>query len=173
MWHDQRGFTIVELIVVIVVIGILSTLAATRLLGRENIAAPAFAQQARAMIRYGQKLAVAQNRPVFVAVTSSRVALCYDSGCAAAVAAPGGGNTGSATTLAACGGTGWYCEGVPSGVTLDSPTTLMFFDEQGRPFAGTDIQGSDISTFSVTTIAVTGAAGSENVIVEPETGYVH
>lgn len=173
MWHDQRGFTVVELIVVIVVIGILSTLAAARLLGREDVAAPAFAQQARAMIRYGQRLAVAQNRPVFIAVTSSRIALCYDSGCTVTVVAPGGGNTGSATTLAACGGTAWYCEGVPSGVMLDSPTTLMFFDEQGRPFAGTDIQGSDISTFSMATIAVTGGAGSQSVIVEPETGYVH
>jgi hypothetical protein len=49
----------------------------------------------------------------------------------------------------------------------------MFFDEQGRPFAGTDTPGTDNSTFATLTIAVTGAAASANVIVERETGYVY
>lgn len=163
----------IELVVVIVVVGILSTLAAAQFIGRGNFDAPAFAQQTRAMLRFGQKLAVAQNRPVFVSISANRVALCFDAACSTTVAAPGGSNTGSNATLAACGNPSWYCEGVPGDVALASPAALMFFDAQGRPFAGTDAPGTDHSTFATLAIAVNGSAASESVLVEQETGYVH
>ena len=165
----------VELIVVIVIVGILSTLAAAQLVDRGTIDAPAFAQQTRAMLRFGQKLAVAQNRPVFVSIAANRVALCFDgtAACGARVQAPGGSNTGREATLAACGDAAWYCEGVPDGVVLVSSAALIYFDGQGRPFAGIDPTGTDTSTFATLTIALNGSAASENVIVEPETGYVH
>lgn len=49
----------------------------------------------------------------------------------------------------------------------------MFFDQQGRPFAGSDSVGTDNSTFVTLSIAVSGAEASDNVVVERETGYVH
>lgn len=169
---NSKGFTIVELIVVMVLVGILSTLAAARLMDRGDIEAPAFGQQARSMLRYGQKLAIAQNRPVYVSGTPARIALCFNAACTQRVIAPAG-NTDTAATRAACGSTTWYCEGVPAGVTIASAVAGMYFDEQGRPFAVTDPVGSDVSTFASLTITLTGSAASDVIVVEPETGYVH
>lgn len=173
MRSNKAGFTMVELIVVIVVIGILSTLAAVRFVDRVSVDVPAFAQQVRGMIRYGQKLAIAQNRPVFVSGTSNRVALCFDASCTQKVTAPGSGNSGSSESQAACNNSTWYCEGVPSGVVLGTTGWTMFFDQQGRPFAGADSIGTDISNFATLSLVVTGGTISENITVEQETGYVH
>ena len=56
----------VELIIVLVVIGILSALTFGRFFVRGDYDAAGFAAQARATLRYGQQLAIAQNRPIYV-----------------------------------------------------------------------------------------------------------
>ena len=63
------GFTMVELIMVIVIVGVLAAVAASRFFVRTGFDVAAFAEQVRAMARYAQKLAVAQNRVVWVTGT--------------------------------------------------------------------------------------------------------
>jgi MSHA pilin protein MshC len=53
------GFTLIELIAAILVVGILVAIAAPRLFGSDNFRARSLAEEAAAAIRYGQKLAVA------------------------------------------------------------------------------------------------------------------
>lgn len=172
-----RGFTMVEMVIVIVVLGILSAVAASRFIDRGNFDAPAYAGKVKSLLRYGQKLAVAQNRPVYASVFTDAVALCFDAACAVPVPAPSGANSGSAATLAACSGSGtWYCEGKPQDVPMTAGVTLphtFFFDEQGRPFSGSDATGSDASSFAGLAITIGAGAGAQAVNVEPETGYVH
>ena len=172
-----RGFTMVEMVIVIVVLGILSAVAASRFVDSGNFDAPAYAGRVKSLLRYGQKLAVAQNRPVYASVSVSAVALCFDAACAVPVPAPSGANSGGAATLAACSGSGtWYCEGKPQDVPLTAGVALpytFFFDEQGRPFSGSDATGSDTSTFAGLAITIGAGTSAQAVTVERETGYVH
>lgn len=164
----------VELIVVIVLIGIISTVAVSRFADTKQFAVSAYAQEIKSLAQYGQKLAIAQNRALYVAVTPTRAAVCYDASCNQPVLAPGGGNSGRAETVTACGNPAWLCEGVPTGLAMAAaPAGTMFFNAAGRPFAGGDSPASDTSTFATLTITITGGDTPQVVTIERETGYVH
>lgn len=184
------GFTIVELITVLVVMGILGAVAVARFFDNGPIQAREFADQAKAVIRYGQKLAIAQNRPIYVSATGDRFALCTQPACAAGnlVTAPAGNNSGTTVTKVQCQTGGsyvstWMCEGKPDGLTVASNRAaevgangMFFFDAMGRPYNAADATNplGTASTFT-TPLTVTFGAGATtvNVTVEAETGYVH
>jgi MSHA pilin protein MshC len=168
-----RGFTLIELIAVIVIVGILGAVAAGRFFTSSNIDGRPFADQLAGTLRYGQKMAIAQNRNVFARINSSGVALCYQADCAvgARVLAPGGGNSASSATQAACQDATWACEAPPSGVTVGT-TNQFYFDPVGKPFAVADTAPTPTSTFSTLAIAIGGSI-VRTVTVEAETGYVH
>lgn len=173
VWRSQRGVTMVELIAVLIIIGVLGAIAATRFFDRTGFDADAFTDQTRAMLRYGQKLAVAQNRPVYASISTTRIALCFDSDCKATsgVTAPSGANSGSKRTLENCEqSTSWFCEGVPNGVTqtVSGPAALFAFDALGKPHAVTTTGG--LANFQRVEVRI---SGDRIIKVEPETGYVH
>lgn len=177
-----RGFTLVELITVMVLLGILSALAASRFQTTEIVDVRAFADTSATMLRYAQKLAIAQNRPVYVRIQANSLALCFNSsGCAFLtdrVPAPAGRNSASSVTQAACAAdTKWYCEGVPAGLEMRlTPTAAgMFFDAQGKPYALSDIGPGAVSSFQTSTLQILNSRSglSSNLTLEGETGYVH
>lgn len=166
--RSARGFTMVELIVVMVLIGILAAIAASRFFDRSGFDAAAFTDQARALLRYGQKAAIARNHPVFVQLDDQRIALCYGApkgNCADAdrVAAPASGMGGKATETH-CQDERWYCIGVPDGVQVSLSAVLseFRFDALGRPVGPRD---SLVMT-------ITSAGETRTVTVNQETGYV-
>ena len=166
-----RGFTLAELIVMLVVMGIVTTFAVGKFADQTSFDVPGFAERLRSTVRFAQKVAIAQNRAVYISIQSGRLAACFDAGCTSQVSAAGS-NSGSAETLAACGNATWACEGSPSGVSLSSTSALFYFDALGRPFGGSDSYNG-ASTFTTHTITVSGSGLSSAVTVEADTGYVH
>lgn len=190
----RAGFTMVELIMVIVLIGILGAVAGSRFFDKQVYEARAFADQAKALIRYAQKLAIAQNRPVYVRSTPAGFAVCFDFSVATGTVcntaadlaqAPGGSNNGTTATRAFCvfpaGGAyvaNWACLGSP-GIGIAStaarnemaPNGFFFFDAAGRPFnSGNAVDG--VSGFTRLTLNFSSGNQTATLNVEAETGYV-
>jgi MSHA pilin protein MshC len=200
--RPAAGFTMVELVVVMVLIGILSSVAVARYFDNRAFEAKEYADQVRAIIRYGQKVAVAQNRPIYVIADGNRFALCSAPVCTAAnaVATPAGSNSGSTSSRAQCRINGdyvatWMCEAPPAGTLIAGnsanevgPNGYFYFDAMGRPYARANAGNITAvnpagapSTFGVVAgqavlqpmnITVTSGANNVVIVVQPETGNV-
>lgn len=143
------GFTLVELLLVMVIAGILAAVAVPRLTQRSAFDTRGFADQLAATVRFAQKLAHAQRREVHVQFSTNQATLCYAAASPCTNPAPGP------------GGEKPYTVAAPAGVTIVSPVAALGFDAGGRPniLARLDIQ--------------VNGSGTHVVQVERETGYVH
>ena len=72
---SARGFTLIELIMVIVILGVLAVYAAPRIFNIGDFNARGFHDETLALLRYAQKTAVAQRRTVCVTVAATGVTL--------------------------------------------------------------------------------------------------
>jgi MSHA pilin protein MshC len=169
-----HGFSFVELILVLILVGILAATVIPRFFDSKTYDTRAYFDRTQAMLRYAQKIAIAENRNVYVRLDGSSIALCYDSGCATTVTAASGSNSGSSATKAACTigaaySSAWACEAPPGGVTVTAATTF-YFSPLGKPYALADTPST--SNFSQLAVAIGGDL-TRTVYVEAETGYVH
>ncbi|MCW5619970.1 MAG: prepilin-type N-terminal cleavage/methylation domain-containing protein [Burkholderiales bacterium] len=143
-----RGFTLIEICTVMMVLAVLAVMVLPRLMGRRDVDTLALHDRALAMVRYAQKVAVAQDVPVFVVTAGNALSLCFDAACSAPVADPAGSGP-----LGVQAGS--------AGLTLTSSATLFSFDGLGRP-----------STAPVV-FTIGGVAPARTFTVEQETGYAH
>lgn len=95
----QRGFTLVELIMTLIVVGVISAVAIPRFFDTNIFQSRGAADQVKAALRYAQKVAIAQHRPVHAAISQG------SSGCAAALA---GGHVDCAIPVAVVSQTFWF-----------------------------------------------------------------
>jgi MSHA pilin protein MshC len=152
---NLRGFTMVELIVTIMVIGILAVNILPRWSGNSGFDERSFRDRVVAGLRYAQKSAIASRRTVCASFSSPPASVTFMISTLPPVAA-------DCTTGAALVGP----ENTPLVVT--APGTVNFaalpadviFDAAGRPAAGALIN-------------VSGLAAALVITVEAETGYVH
>jgi len=78
---DRRmsvGFSMLELVVVLVVVGALAAVALPRMLKLGDLDEPAFADEVASTLRYARKLATATRRVVCVSVASDGITLTMD-----------------------------------------------------------------------------------------------
>jgi MSHA pilin protein MshC len=156
---NHKGFTLTELVMVIVLIGIIAAFVAPQLGNVSATKAGVFASKLQADVRYAQNLAMTRNQRT--RVTFRMVPNGYDvtlGGNPVADPARGGNlsvtlNTGDyvGVNLSFIGFTGSYVE----------------FDSLGVPYDG---GGTLAAAKSVT---VTGGGSSYNVTVQPQTGAVN
>lgn len=178
--RSAAGFTIVELITVIILMGILGAIGASRFFDNTAFENRAYADQAKAILRYAQKLAVTENRFIFVRTDGNSFAVCSTLACGGGslISAPGGSNSGSRATRANClqGGAynaAWMCEGRPANVNVTGlPANAMYFDALGRPYNGTDPVGNSSTIVAPQVIRFSSGANASQITIWPETGYV-
>jgi MSHA pilin protein MshC len=84
----RNGFTLVEMTAVLVVLGLLAAIAIPRLISGDAFSSLGFYNASQAVVRYAQKVAVAQRRNVFVVVSAGGIAACYDAACTSRVPSP-------------------------------------------------------------------------------------
>lgn len=156
-----RGFTLIELILVIIIMGVLAAVVAPRLLNTSEFSARGFHDETMAILRYAQKTAIAQRRAVCVTVTPTQLTLTQFKG-----------NPAPATCAAATLAQAPQIYGPP-------PTELPFSTQRAKgstslstilpgPFQFTPLGSTDQT--SLITISV---ANSTPIYVEATTGYVH
>ena len=76
----QAGFTMIELITVMIVVGILAVVAIPRLADRSDFENRGFQDETRSLLRYAQKSAIAKRRNVCVNLAATGVTLMIDDG---------------------------------------------------------------------------------------------
>ena len=161
----ERGFTLIELIMVIVLLGVLGVVAAPRMFNSTDFYARGFHDETLALLRYAQKAAIAQRRTVCVAFSAPEPASATLSIASTA---------GDSVCNTSLSGPNKRCDGGPTGPTgcitaradvsySTSPLTLSF-NGLGQP---------DAPSSTTVQVANNGVAISSTVTIEAETGYVH
>jgi MSHA pilin protein MshC len=153
-----RGFTLIELVMVIVLLGILAVFIAPKFAGVSVFNVRGFHDETMAYLRYAQKTAVAQRRTVCVefaadSITLSVASIAESYNCDAFLTGPRGEPQAKAT--AKTGVT--YAAGV-------APAAFKF-DGLGQPVDGSG------NSLAIQELHVADAGRS--IWVEPVTGYVH
>ena len=156
--RDPAGFTLIELVTVLIIVGIVSIFAASRFVNRTAFDEFGFFQASLSAVRYAQKIAMASGCDIRVTFDATGVTLrqWIDTGNNSCdFASPGA----VLTALPRPGG-GNFTTTAPAGVAVSG--TDFFYDQTGIPRT---LAGAVIAVETTTTI------GGRTLSVAPQTGF--
>jgi len=151
----QAGFSLVELVTVMVLLGILSVMVLPRFFDNDIYKERGFQDLFAADVRFAQKKARFSGCEVRVLTTSGSYNITQRAGCSSgtfSVAVSRLGDTSDPVS-----------ESAPSGVTLTVDD--FYFDSRGRPW--------DNATSTLWNSSVDLSVGSKTLRIEAETGYTY
>ena len=155
--QKQIGFTLIELIVVLVITGVLASVGLSRFSTTGSFEARGFTEASLTSIRYAQKLAVTSGCHVRVQINTTNLEVARWPTCRPS-------NHSDPTTLIRHPkNTGDFSNPIPAGLAVTN--TDIYFDSIGQPFT----TSSDTALTSVTNITI----GARQIRIEPETGFPH
>ena len=157
--RHSTGFTLVELVTVIMLVGIMAVLAGSRFFSKSTFDERGFFELSIQAVRYAQKIAIASGCDVRVQFTSRGYTLKEWINGASCAADP----TDTGLTLLQRPGGGDFTDTKPSDISVGSAT--LYFDSIGRP---RDVSGSFGTLLSSATNVT---IGSRTLTIEPETGF--
>ncbi len=130
----KRGFTLIELVMVMIVVGVLAVFAVPRMLDLTSWRLRAFADEMQSTTAAMQRLALAQRKPVIATFTTSGVSFAYVAGaalgsvtCPVAVA--------SCLTAASVGTATFNALNGGNAVTVPNPLTISVTDGTATQYA--------------------------------------
>ena len=149
----ESGFTIVELVAVMVIVGIIAAVSAPRFVGADAFEARGSYGTLTSALRYAQKTAIAQRKTVYASVNTSARVVClgYTNDCSSAVLDP-------ATQTA-------YTKTLSSNVNITASASTIGFDGLGRPVPNTT------ATLTIQNTVVPSES-TRPITIEQDTGYV-
>lgn len=168
--RGERGFTLIELIMVVLLLGILAAYAAPRLFNRNDLNARGFHDETLAYLRYAQKTAIAQRRMVCVTfnttTTPHTAVLTMENPTPTATPMP---TVTCGTNVVGPRGDSAATVSAEAGVTYSSATSLIF-DGLGQPVSDARVPLTGNITVRV---ASGGTPIAQSITIEAGTGYVH
>lgn len=166
------GFTIVELVITLMVVGILAAITIPRFTSTSDFDVRGYYDSVANALRYAHKIAIAQRRTVYVKLDTAtgQVSLCFANSFPCSSAADQ-----VPTSL----GEKPYVVSAPSGASLSYSPALasdtFYISSLGKPYRSSDPLPSDTSStssFLTTTITIAGDGTTRTIVVEKESGYV-
>jgi len=164
----EQGFTLIELVMVIVLLGVLAVFAAPRLINSGDTNARGFHDTTLSYLRYAQKTAIAQRRTVCVAFASTSASLriannagVFDCSGSNGTVLSGPDGKPSASVSGAS-----YAAATVNGIACLATPAAFSFDGLGQPV-------SSIGTAIATAQCMQVANAANSITVEAATGYVH
>ena len=151
----QRGFSLPELIAVLLLVGILSISAIPRLQDALSFRDDGWRDQIVASLRYAHKVAISHRRLVCASIAADSVSLSIASANPA---------TGCNTPLVGVDGQALAAESLGGSAASISPSGPLYFQPSGR--VATDGGGSSVITRTITLV------GQTSIVVVGETGHV-
>jgi MSHA pilin protein MshC len=151
----MRGFTMVEMVVVIVVVGVLAAYVGPQLTSALSLRDEGWRDEVLSSMRYAHKSALAHRRLVCATVGSASVSLKI------ATVNPAS-SCGSTALVGPDGNTVFASSGASPGTAV-SPASTLYFQPDGR--VTYDGQGDDPRTFTIT------MSGASSITINGETGY--
>jgi len=135
-----------------VLIGIVAAVVLPHFASRDVYDVSGFAEDLRAVLRFGQKSAIAQHRNVYVNLDAAgrKLTACYDAAypCAAPLADPSGG----------------------APLSLVAPATVAFTTTAGQ--LGFNWLGSPGGTGATISVSPSAGGAAVNIVVDADSGYV-